>query len=88
MTTEQAKAKHTPVCDPRLTIEQAIAILDRSERGRAVGRQLHEFLADRAGALDMEGKVAVLSLLEESFVNRPGSVFEALGRFADQNGAA
>lgn len=67
-----------------LTIEQAISILQRSERGRAVGHQLYEFLADRACSLDMDGKMAVLALLEESFINRPGSVFEALEVFAPE----
>lgn len=66
-----------------LTVTQAVSILERSERGRAVGRQLYEFLADRAASLDMDGKAAVLSLLEESFLNRPGTVFDALGVFAE-----
>jgi hypothetical protein len=61
-----------------ITIAEAVEVLSRSERGRVVGRQLYDFLADRANSLDMDGKVAVLALLEESFINRPGSVFEAL----------
>lgn len=66
-----------------LTIEQAVSILDRSERGRAVARELHAFLTGRAGSLDMDGKTAVISLIEEAFINRPGSVAEALSDFAE-----
>ena len=65
-----------------LTIDQAVEILDRSERGRAVGKELYDFLAGRAGSLDMNGKMAVLALLEESFINRPGSVLDGLSIFA------
>ena len=64
-----------------LTIEQATWILDRSERGRRVADELLEFLTGDAGGLDMEGKMAVLSLMEEAFINRPGSVADALERF-------
>lgn len=64
-----------------LTIEQATWILDRSERGRRVADELLEFLTGDAGGLDLEGKMAVLALIEESFINRPGSVADALERF-------
>lgn len=65
-----------------LTIEQATQILDRSGRGRTVARELYRLLDGSASGLDIEGKMAVLALLEESFINRPGSVLEALERFA------
>lgn len=64
--------------ETHLTIEQAVSILSRSERGRAVGKQLYDFLNDKAISLDMDGKVAVLALIEECFINRPGSVLGAL----------
>lgn len=66
-----------------LTIEQAVSILDRSERGRDVARELYTFLTGRAGSLDMDGKTAVISLVEEAFLNRPGSVSAALSEFVE-----
>jgi len=66
-----------------LTIEQAASILDRSERGRAVAGELYAFLTGRAMALDMDGKTAVLALIEEAFINRPGSVADALTKFVE-----
>lgn len=63
-----------------LTIEQAISILERSERGRAVARQLYDLLDGSCCiGLDIEGKMAVLSLIEEAFINRPGTVLDMLG---------
>lgn len=67
-----------------LTIEQAVFILDRSERGRVVGRELRRFLGGAAAAIDLDGKVAVLALIEEAFINRPGSVDDALASFDDE----
>lgn len=82
-------ASPEPAKYTHLTIEQAVEILNRSERGRAVGRQLYEFLSDKAISLDMDGKVAVLALIEECFINRPGSVLGALDdAFVASGGAA
>jgi hypothetical protein len=61
-----------------LTIEQGVAILDQSERGRVVASQLYGFLAGPACSLDMNGKAAVMTLVEEFFLNRPASVLEVL----------
>lgn len=66
-----------------MTIKQAVSILDRSERGRDVARELYQFLSGRVSGLDVDGQMAVLSLIEESFINRPGSVFKALGEFVE-----
>ena len=61
-----------------LTIDQALEILDRSERGRAVAAQLYTFLSGPACSLDMNGKAAVMTLVEEFFLNRPASVLSLL----------
>lgn len=66
-----------------LTVKQAIAILNRTERGREVGRELYRLLGGPAASLDIGGKMAVLALLEESFINRPGTVYDALAKFEE-----
>lgn len=70
-----------------LTIEQAVSVLWRSGRGRIVGQRLYCFLNDQAASLDMNGKMAVLSLIEEMFINCPGTVLDALSVFVE-GGAA
>ena len=48
-----------------MTIKQAVSILDRSERGRDVARELYQFLSGRVSGLDVDGQMAVLSLIED-----------------------
>lgn len=66
-----------------LTVRQAVSVLNKSARGRLVARELYALLDGPASGLDMNGKVAVLALLEESFINSPGSVLDALVVFVE-----
>lgn len=65
-------------CRSHLMIKLAVSILERSARGREVGRQVYKLLASRLWSLDMDSKLAVLALLEEFINNRSVSVVEAL----------
>lgn len=68
-----------------LTVRQAIEVLNRSARGRHVARQLHALLDGPAASLDMSGKVAVLALVEEAWINNPGAVLDALSVFVEES---
>ena len=67
---------------PRLHADQFLR-LAQFDLERAVAGELYAFLTGRAMALDMDGKTAVLALIEEAFINRPGSVADALTKFVE-----
>ncbi len=48
-------------------IRSAIEVLQRSERGRAVGANLLRFLDEGASSLDQSGKGAVCDLLSQAW---------------------
>lgn len=67
-----------------MTLEQALDVLARSERGRAVAADLYRFLDGPASGLDQHGHAAVTAILSEHWL-RPGTVLEALNGVVERS---
>lgn len=62
----------------RDVVQEAVAQLDRSGRGRNAAKALHKFLDDGASGLDSDNQRAVKKLIEVFFAGSPGTVLDHL----------
>lgn len=59
-------------------IDRCVAVLARSDRGRAVMRQTLAMLDDVGIGLDARGQLALMTLLTAAFTTHPGTARDAM----------